>query len=74
VRLCERKSEQDKCDFALKRSLGADLVRSPSDFAVWLAADQTSPSGRAERNTELLRLVEALAGLPEPMREVVVLI
>jgi RNA polymerase sigma-70 factor (ECF subfamily) len=65
--------ERDKRDVALERSLGAELDRSASVFAAWLAADQTSPSGPAERNEELLRMVEALAELPELMREVVVL-
>ena len=65
--------ERDKRDVVLERSLEADLDRSASGFAAWLAADQTSPSGRAERNEELLRMVEALAELPELMREVVVL-
>ena len=65
--------ERDKRDVALERSLAAELDRSASGFAAWLAADQTSPSGRAERNEELLRMVEALAELPELMREVVVL-
>ena len=57
--------ERDKRDVGLERSLEADLDRSASGFAAWLAADQTSPSGRAERNEELLRMVEALAELPE---------
>src|SRR5262249_47199678 len=57
----------------VERSVEADLDRSASGFAAWLVADQTSPSGRAERNEELLRMVEALAELPERMREVVVL-
>ena len=65
--------ERDKRDVAPERSLGASLDRSASGFAAWLAADQTSPSGRAERNEELLRMVEAFAELPELMREVVVL-
>jgi RNA polymerase sigma-70 factor (ECF subfamily) len=65
--------ERDRRDVGLERSLEADLDRSASGFAAWLAADQTSPSGRAERNEELLRMVDALAELPETMREVVVL-
>ena len=65
--------ERDKRDVDLERSLQAELDRSASGFAAWLAADQTSPSGRAERNEEFMRLVEALAELPERMREVVVL-
>jgi RNA polymerase sigma-70 factor (ECF subfamily) len=67
--------ERDKRDVGLERSLEieADLDRSASGFASWLAADQTSPSRKAERNEELLRLVDALAELPETMREVVVL-
>jgi RNA polymerase sigma-70 factor (ECF subfamily) len=65
--------EWDRRDVGLERSLNDDLDRSASGFASWLAADQTSPSGRAERNEELLRMVGALAELPELMREVVVL-
>jgi RNA polymerase sigma-70 factor, ECF subfamily len=65
--------DRDKRDIALERSLEADLDHSASGLAAWLAADHTSPSGRAERNEELLRMVEALAELPEQMREVVVL-
>ena len=65
--------ERDKRAVGLERSLEADIDRSASGFAAWLAADQTSPSGRAERNEELLRMVDALAKLPDLMREVVVL-
>ena len=57
----------------LERSLEADLDRSSSGLAGWLAADQTSPSEAAARNEELLRLANALADLAEPMREVVIL-
>jgi RNA polymerase sigma-70 factor (ECF subfamily) len=65
--------DRDKRAVDLERSLEADLDRSASGMAGWLAADQTSPSQAAERNEELLRLADALTALPEPLREVVVL-
>jgi RNA polymerase sigma-70 factor (ECF subfamily) len=65
--------DRDKRAVDLERSLEADLDRSASGMAGWLAADQTSPSQAAARNEELLRLADALTALPEPMREVVVL-
>ena len=59
--------QHNKRDVALERSLKADLDRSASGFAAWLAADRTSPSTRPRRNEELLRrLAEALADLPDP--------
>jgi RNA polymerase sigma-70 factor (ECF subfamily) len=65
--------DRDRRAVDLERSLAADLDRSASGLAGWLAADQTSPSQAAERNEESLRLADALAALPEPQREVVVL-
>lgn len=65
--------DRDKRAVDLERSLEADLDRSASGLAGWLAADQTSPSRAAARNEELLRLADALTALPEPMREVVIL-
>src|SRR5262249_38038540 len=65
--------DRDKRAVDLERSLEADLDRSASGLAGWLAADQTSPSQAAERNEDLLRLADALAALPDPQREVVVL-
>src|SRR5579862_2771535 len=65
--------DRDRWAVNLERSLEADLDRSASGLAGWLAADQTSPSGAAARNEELLRLADALAALPQPMGEVVVL-
>ena len=64
---------RDRRDVNLERSLEADLDQSSSGMAGWLAADQTSPSKAAQRNEELLRLADALADLPEPMREVVIM-
>jgi RNA polymerase sigma-70 factor (ECF subfamily) len=65
--------DRDRRAVDLERSLEADLDRSASGLAGWLAADQTSPSQAAIRNEELLRLADALAALSEPRREVVVL-
>jgi RNA polymerase sigma-70 factor (ECF subfamily) len=64
---------RDRRDVDLERSLEADLDRSSSGLIASLAADQTSPSEAAQRNEELFRLANALANLPEPMREVVIL-
>ncbi len=64
---------RDRRDVALERSLEADLDRSSQSLGAWVAADQTSPSQAAQRNEELLRLANALAELPEAMRDVVIL-
>src|SRR5262249_30610961 len=53
---------RDKRDVARERSLEA-----------WLAAEQSSPSERAQREEEAVRLAQALATLPETQREVVLL-
>ncbi len=68
-----RHYDADKRAVDLEQSLTADLDRSASGLEGWLAAEQSSPSERAQRNEELLHLAEALADLPDAQREVVVL-
>ncbi len=52
-------------------SLAAQLEQSSVRLEAWLAAEQSSPSGRAERHEDLLRLTTALAALPEDQRRAI---
>jgi RNA polymerase sigma-70 factor (ECF subfamily) len=65
--------DREKRDVGRERSLEADLDRSASGLGAWLASGHSSPSQRAARNEDVLRLADALAELPEAMREAVVL-
>jgi RNA polymerase sigma-70 factor (ECF subfamily) len=58
-----------KRDVGRERSLEAALDTSSARLESWLAAEQSSPSGRAVRNEAVLRLVDALALLPEANRQ-----
>src|SRR5947209_9435206 len=62
-----------KRDVARERSLEAALDESSARLAAWLAAEQSSPSQRAERAEDAVRLARALAQLSEGQREVLVL-
>jgi RNA polymerase sigma-70 factor (ECF subfamily) len=64
---------RDKRDVGRERSLEAALEASSARIDGWLIAQQSSPSQKAERHDQLTRLADALAGLPEPQQEAVIL-
>jgi RNA polymerase sigma-70 factor (ECF subfamily) len=64
---------RDKRDVARERSLEAAAEESAARLEAWLAAEQSSPSQRAERDEEAVRLAQAVVTLPEAQREVVLL-
>jgi RNA polymerase sigma-70 factor (ECF subfamily) len=64
---------RNKRDVAREQSLEQALTDSSSRLDAWLAAEQSSPSQRAERNQEALCLAEALEKLPQAQREALVL-
>jgi RNA polymerase sigma-70 factor, ECF subfamily len=68
-----RDLERAKRDIGRERSLQGAIDQSASALEVWLAADQSSPSEKAERNEQLVRLADALCRLPDDTREAVVL-
>ncbi len=66
-----RRFEAGARDVARERSLQGDLDLSASRLDGLLAAEGSSPSQRAVRGEELLRLAAALNRLPEDQRRVV---
>jgi RNA polymerase sigma-70 factor (ECF subfamily) len=62
-----------KRDPDLEQSLTATLEESSLRLQACLAAEQSTPSEQAARNERLDRLTDALAQLPAPQREAVIL-
>ncbi len=62
-----------KRDLARDRSLEEALGDSSARLEQWLAADQSTPSERAERNEAVVGLAAALDQLPEPNRQAIVM-
>jgi RNA polymerase sigma-70 factor (ECF subfamily) len=68
-----RDLERAKRDIGRERSIEQAVDESASGLEIWLAAEQPSPSEQADRNEQLLRLADALCGLPDYTRTAVVL-
>jgi RNA polymerase sigma-70 factor (ECF subfamily) len=62
---------RDKRDIGRERSLQAAVDASSARLESWLAAEQSSPSQRAQRNEQVLRLCDALEQLPGSQRDAV---
>jgi RNA polymerase sigma-70 factor, ECF subfamily len=68
-----RKARAQKRDVALEQSLEAVVSDSSARLHEWLAAPNSSPSQRAQREEQLLRVSGALAQLPQEQRDAVIL-
>src|SRR5262245_55601448 len=56
-------------DLSRERSLQEALDGSSARLEAWLAAEQSSPSGRAEHGEQTIRLTAAVEALPDAQRE-----
>jgi RNA polymerase sigma-70 factor (ECF subfamily) len=64
---------RDRRDMGRERSLEATLDESSARLEAWLVASGMAPADQADRNEQLLQLADALAALPEPQRQAVLL-
>lgn len=62
-----------KRDAARERSFQADLDASSARLDAWLAADQSSPSERVDRNDRFLRVATVLSQIPDAQRDALIL-
>jgi RNA polymerase sigma-70 factor (ECF subfamily) len=69
----DRARHRQKRDVSRQVSLEAQLQQSSARLGDLLAAEQSSPSRRVERDEEAMALAAALEQLPEPQREALVL-
>jgi RNA polymerase sigma-70 factor, ECF subfamily len=60
-------------DFRREQPLEAAVDESSARLAEWLAAEQSSPSQKAERHEQAVRVAAAVAELPEAQREALIL-
>jgi RNA polymerase sigma-70 factor (ECF subfamily) len=67
-----RKGRAQKRDVALEQSLEAVMAESSARLEKYLASSRESPSRRAERQEQLLRLAAAIDQLPEDQRDVLI--
>jgi RNA polymerase sigma-70 factor (ECF subfamily) len=68
-----RDLRRDKRDIRREQTMANAVAESSARLEGMLVAHQSSPSQRAVRNEELLRLADALTQLPEAQREAIVL-
>jgi RNA polymerase sigma-70 factor (ECF subfamily) len=68
-----RALRRDKRDIRREQALPDAVEQSSARLQAMLTAPHSSPSQQAVRNEDLLRLADALAQLPEPQRQAIVL-